>query len=207
MLYCNIIIIRIMKTNIQMHTILNMMKYFAANTKYCHLLKMMKLIYLSDVKSLRENDDIISGIQFKKWKKGPVADKLYFDLINNRLWSKWGVKIIKEEFNPNIDESPGFSYYFKFKDNDFNDEWFSENQLKIMKDIVFIYKDIRSEDISDITHEKSTINGYPWFNANDDDFIKFEDYLGKELTEEQKIQYEDIFEYNQRIRENEKSKI
>ena len=193
-----------METNTQMHTILNIMKYFATNTKYCHLLKMMKLIYLADVKSLRENDDIISGIQFKKWKKGPVADRLYFDLKDNKLWSKWGVKIIKEEFNPDIDESPGFSYYFKFKDNNFNDEWFSENQLKIMKEIVFIYEKYRSKDISDITHEKSTINGYPWFNANDKDFIKFEDYLGNHPSEKQKSEFNEIFKFNQAIREYEK---
>ncbi len=194
-----------METNTQMHTILNMMKYFATNTKYCHLLKMMKLIYLSDVKSLRENNDIISGIQFKKWKWGPVADEFYFDLKDNKLWSKWGVKIIKKQFDPDIDEVPDLSYYFKFKDNDFNDEWFSNNELKVLEEIVFIYKDIRSKDISDITHKQNTVNGYPWFNVNDKDFIKFEDYLGKHPSEKQKSEFNEIFKFNQAIREYGKS--
>lgn len=195
-----------MKKEFQMQVIVNMMKYFSQNTQYCHLLKMMKLMYLADLYSLRDNGDIISGIQFKKWEKGPVAEDIYHLLKDNKLWKDYGVKLIERKFDPAIDEDPRLGFDFKFKDDKFNDEWFSENELRTLKKVTTIYKDVKSKQISDITHRKTTTEGYPWSNADDNQNIDFEDYLGEELTEEQKKMFKDIFEFNQKLREYERSK-
>lgn len=191
---------------IQIEIIVNMMKYFSQNTKYCHLLKMMKLIYLSDLYSLRENGDIISGLKFKKWEKGPVAQDIYEMLKGRILWKDYGVKINESRFNQDIDESPDLGFEFIYKNTNFNKKWFSENEIKILEKVANIYRDVKSKQISKITHIGRSKEGFPWCNAKMDDYINFEDYLGDEKTEEQIRNFEDIFKYNQKLREYDRSK-
>jgi len=192
----------LINTEIQRNVIINMLRYFHKNTKYCHLLKMMKLIFLSDFYSLRESGDVISGLEYKKYPMGPVPEEFYRKLKNNELSTEWGIRLVKNTFDRNIDETDDYAYDFHFDKESFDDDYFSKNEIEILKKVVYTYKELKSKDISIITHKGE--EGYPWLNTEVGEKIEFKKLLGKTPSEKQLLFFNDVFEVNQKIRERNK---
>lgn len=135
--------------------LINAILYFVNNTKYCHKLKIVKLIYYLDFWYYKETRKSVTGLEYLTFPMGPVPVTLQDGLEPEKI--------------PN-----DFSQYFKTQ----NEEWdngegrtlhivpkkkvdlsvFSQLELKTMEKIVFIFKDMKAEDISDSTHMKHS----PW---------------------------------------------
>jgi uncharacterized phage-associated protein len=46
--------------------------FFAANTKYCGVTKLCKLLYFLDFIHYRQTGRTVTGLEYRAWPKGPV---------------------------------------------------------------------------------------------------------------------------------------
>ncbi len=60
--------------------LLEAVKYFAANTKYCGLTKLFKLLFFFDFTHFRETGRSVTGLNYQAWQRGPVPADLYGEI-------------------------------------------------------------------------------------------------------------------------------
>ena len=141
--------------------------FFTENTEHCYTLKLLKLLYFLDFKHFKKTGRSVTGQEYFAWPMGPVPKNLYNE-INKPTKIKKFFQVIKKEFEGH----KSIKLVPKIK---FNKDLFSIRQIKIMKDLVFIYKDVKSKDMTLASHEKNN----PWdkvFNKENkkNDLIPYE---------------------------------
>jgi len=124
--------------------LLNSIVYFAKNTRYLGITKLMKLLYFLDFTHFKQTGKSVTGLDYYAWKKGPVPSRLWREIINidkhDDLKRTISLSGDKEEFQE-----------IKAKEK-FNPEYFSKRELKLLKDIALIFKDARAEHIVKVAH-------------------------------------------------------
>jgi len=124
--------------------LLNSIVYFAKNTRYLGITKLMKLLYFLDFTHFKQTGKSVTGLDYYAWKKGPVPSRLWREIINidkhDDLKRTISLSGDKEEFQE-----------IKAKEK-FNPEYFSKRELKLLKDIALIFKDARAEDMVKVAH-------------------------------------------------------
>lgn len=157
---------------LQEQRIIHAMIYFINNTEHCHLLKLLKLLYLLDLEILRLTGRSVTELEYQAWEKGPVPPKLRDDIQNPQSFLSNSIKVTKSlgpskkdiTFKPLIE---------------FVSDFFSERELEQMKRLAEIYKDSKSKEMTAVTHQK-TDEGWPWFKVYKKDAnnrINLEDIL------------------------------
>ena len=139
------------------------MIYFVKNTKYCYKLKLLKLLYLLDFEHFRQTGMSVTGLNYEAWDMGPVPKNLYatiemlqerevpdfFEGIENNdlsLFNAFSINTVK--INKDM-------LLFEFKPKvDFNEKLFSIREMKIIKEIANNYKEKKSRDMIEVTHDK-----------------------------------------------------
>ena len=130
--------------------LINALIYFLKNTKQPGKTKLFKLLYFIDFWHFKETGKSITGLEYKAWGFGPVPDNLYHELQNPSADLVENIYI-----PPNLSDKS----FFKIKPlKKFNDEYFTKRELRIMKQVAFIFKEAKAEDMVNITHLK----GMPW---------------------------------------------
>ncbi|MBD3374285.1 DUF4065 domain-containing protein [candidate division KSB1 bacterium] len=135
--------------------LINAIIYFVRNTKYCHKLKLMKLLYFLDFWHFAQTGKSVTGLKYKAWEKGPVPPKVYHE--------------IDPENNPEDFEKAFFverkeikdtdKYYFKIQPKKkFNKNIFSKRELMLLEGISDLFRDLKSKDMIRSTHFKNS----PW---------------------------------------------
>jgi uncharacterized phage-associated protein len=108
--------------------LINVIVYFATNTRHCGKVKLFKLLYLLDFTHFREAGRSVTGLDYQAWKMGPVP----LDLM--REW---------EELEPNkalaIDIVPERVIDFKRElvvpKTSFDDSLFTRRELRLMHEL------------------------------------------------------------------------
>lgn len=150
--------------------LVNAIIYFVKNTKYCKKTKLFKLLYFLDFIHFKKYGTTVTGLEYYTWTYGPVPKKLFYEFSNNSDMFKNYFNIIKED-----DEetgTPGFKIYLKQKQPDLSQ--FTPNEIKIIVEVSFTYKNAKASEISEVSHLK----GMPW------------DRTKKEKGEDKLIDYE-----------------
>ncbi len=136
--------------------LINAILFFVKNTKNCRKMKLFKLLYFLDFIHFKLYGTTVTGLDYFAWRKGPVPKKLYFEFGDEDELEKYKkfFKVIKE-----TDEEDSKSYSFNIVPKAKPDlSIFTPNELKIVEDVAFQFKDATANQMSEITHLKNT----PW---------------------------------------------
>ena len=121
--------------------------YFIKNTKYCGKTKLFKLLYELDFKHFELTGSSVTGQIYKAFDYGPVPYILLNEIENKSELFKAYLSIIKQDnFNK-----------FKTK-RKFDESVFTKRQLKLLKEIAYIFRDATAQMMTKNSHVKNR----PW---------------------------------------------
>lgn len=160
--------------------LLEAVKYFAANTKYCGLTKLFKLLFFLDFDHFRETGRSVTGLNYQAWQMGPVPADLYHE-IREKPGQDMAAHLKIEnpsEIQVDVDRlavSDALNTYGGEPEGrdtrsvrvpakiralkPFKSKLFSKRELRLMEQIAFFYKEVIAVQISEISHLK----GKPWY--------------------------------------------
>ena len=142
--------------NMLRNKLLNAILFFAQNTRYCNMTKMSKLLYFLDFKHFEQTGYPSIGLKYYSFENGPVPKDFWLEVRDAKVPDDFEGKIAlirkTDEFSLGYKETE-----FIAKENPDMDV-FTPREKKILEGIVFIYKDIRAKEISEITHRED----HPW---------------------------------------------
>ncbi|MBD3338068.1 MAG: DUF4065 domain-containing protein [Candidatus Lokiarchaeota archaeon] len=142
--------------NITEHKILAGIKYFVKNTKNVGRTKLFKLLYHWDFIHFKKYGLSITGYDYYTFPFGPVPLKLYQQIESDNLPDllKNDIKIV-EDFNEEEDNQyKRFKVILKNKKIDL--DWLSPNEIKILEEVSFVFKDATAKQMTEITHLPNT---------------------------------------------------
>ncbi|MCY7291404.1 MAG: SocA family protein [Ferruginibacter sp.] len=111
---------------------------------------LLKLIFILEETSVKRFGLPFFDLRFHVWKLGPVSPDLFVELSEQ---PNWLAEFIGQE---------RFQDYFKFVPKKiFLDDEFSDNEIKLLEEVVDRFKYCTAKELVDFTHRKNT----PWYNA------------------------------------------
>ncbi len=120
--------------------------------------KLAKLLYLSDFTNYYQQLTPMSGVKYRRMEYGPVADAFF--TLTDELYNTGKIKVTFGErahvVSPTTREQNNF-------------DRLSTQELKLIKEICDEWKDKRTEEIVNFTHEQ-----LPWRSCRDGEFIPYE---------------------------------
>jgi uncharacterized phage-associated protein len=135
--------------------LLNIIAFFLVNTKHCYKLKLFKLLYFADIRHFQETGKPITALEYYAWPMGPVPIELNSEIDNCSPSLTKSIKVIDASLLEPESSSKAKIMKANFK---FNENFFSTRELKILKEIAEVFYEVKSQDISLISHEP----GGPW---------------------------------------------
>ena len=109
--------------------------------------KLLKLLYLIDEESTKRTGAPITWLSYNVWQFGPVAEDVYFSKIEGvNKFSKF------VRFDHILDGK-----YIVRPIVEFNDDEFSELDLKIIEDVIGKYGSLNTKQLIEITHSKDSL--------------------------------------------------
>lgn len=120
--------------------------------------KLAKLLYLADFTKFFQNLEPMSGVKYRRMEYGPVAD-VFFSLTDDLYQTgKIDIKPVEKAqiICPRSRETDNF-------------DKLSDEELDLIKEICSEWKDRRTEEIVNFTHEQK-----PWAACRDGEFIPYE---------------------------------
>lgn len=143
--------------------LVNSIVFFAKKVKGLGKVKLFKLLYFVDLEHFRQTGRTLTGLEYKAMKMGPVPQDLYNELDNVAKHKDLRAAIIA------MPAKSGKSHYDRRSENaviikakaTFDKQFFSKRELDILEKIVEVYKDVLSNDISDIAHNRDL----PWYKV------------------------------------------
>lgn len=127
--------------------LINAITYFAKNTNYCGKTKLMKLLFFLDFLHFKQTGKSVTGLEYYAWERGPVPKDLFEELDDMKSDLKAAISIVPSENFQKI-----------VSKKDFSDEFFSNREKKLLKDVSGIFKYARADDIVEVSH----LENKPW---------------------------------------------
>lgn len=123
--------------------------YFAKNTELCGKTKLMKLLYFLDFTHFRQTGKSVTGLDYYAWDFGPVPEDVWRELKNPDH--------LPEDLHEAITIIPQETTYGRPLERivprrDFDDEFFSPRELKIMVDVAQMFREADADLMVDSTH-------------------------------------------------------
>ena len=133
----------------------NVIIYFLNNTKKCHKLKLLKLLYFLDFEHYRQTGKSVTGLEYYAWEKVPVAKEVYegIDAPDKLEGLSNYITSFKEEF----EDGSGYKIVIKPKKN-FDPKLFSKRELKLLSETAEKFLEATGDQMKDASH---FIN-HPW---------------------------------------------
>ena len=129
--------------------LINAIIYFANNTKYCGKTKLLKLLYFLDFTHFKRTGKSVTGLEYYAWNMGPVPKDLFEELTGR----------LKPDMRKSIQDLPGGEGLQQIRPiKAFGKKYFSDNELKLLEDISFVFQEAKAEDMIESTHLKNE----PW---------------------------------------------
>ena len=180
------------KKTIQLNKIANILIYMAENTEDCGVTKANKLLYYVDCFHLLECGRIVTNDEYKKLPQGPVPEETYTRLtalvelsqgIDINIGFKQNYKeFLQDYIEIKIEELPE-PYNCRYKliaKKNFDPQWFSKSEIRIIKKVANKYKKMSARKMSEITHDE-----LPYKKALSSGSIDLKYYVKKKVTKEQ----------------------
>ena len=128
--------------------LINAVIYFSSNTKQCGKTKLVKLLYYLDFMHFRQTAKSVTDLKYYAWQFGPYPESFANeidnpppDLASSLLIQKTGKSFVaikaKKKFDPDV---------------------FSQRELKLLKDIAYIFNEASTDDIVEVSH----LPNQPW---------------------------------------------
>jgi uncharacterized phage-associated protein len=130
-------------TSHQLHKLGNTLIYLAEHVGELNKTKVLKLLFLLEESSVKKFGLPFLGLPFYVWKFGPVLKDVYVDLSENNEIELLGNFIQRASYDSKI---------FIPKHN-FNDDYFSDNEITLLEQVVRFSKNKVAKNLVDITHE------------------------------------------------------
>lgn len=129
--------------------LINSIIYFITNTNNCGKTKLFKLLFFLDFSHFQQTGKSVTGIDYYAWDFGPAPKELYEEFKNPKPDLTTHIS-----FQNAIDSS-----FFRIRAKKaFNSKYFSKREIKILEELAFIFKDVSTEDIKEISH----MTDKPW---------------------------------------------
>jgi len=145
-----------MKLSRDREKLLNAIIFFCNNTKHCHKLKLMKLLYYLDFWHFKETGRPVTNQIYKAWKMGPVPQQIYTELAPDKNPADLQEFLfIEEEVYDEINNKKKLVIKPK---KAFNDKIFTKRELEIINKVAEVFNEASGELIKDATHLKNA----PW---------------------------------------------
>ena len=110
----------------------------------------MKLLYFLDFMHFKKTGKSVTDLDYFAWEQGPVP-KTFFEEISGT--PKKDLKSLVT-----IKDTGDFQHISPEKGKNPDLDFFSPRELKLLKDISFIFRDVQAQEISDIAH----LPNEPW---------------------------------------------
>jgi uncharacterized phage-associated protein len=124
----------------------NTLIYFAMHVGEFNKTKALKLLFLLEESSVKKFGQPMLGFPFHVWQYGPVIADVYVDL-NEDAPSLLENFIQRTSINPQLFEAK----------QEFNDDFFSDNEIGLLEDIVKFAKSKTATDLIEITHKPGSL--------------------------------------------------
>ncbi len=135
----------------------NAIIYFVSKDKTVKLTKLMKLLYYLDFRCYKETGFSVTGQEYIAWPMGPVPVDVWKEIHCEEDNKRDLKKIIQLRKVPESQDSLG--YDLKLIGNaKFSDKPFTGKEIKMLKEISEIFKNIPAKLMIDSTH----MPGEPW---------------------------------------------
>jgi uncharacterized phage-associated protein len=127
--------------------LIDVVVYFASNTRHCGKVKLFKLLYLLDFTHFRETGRSVTGLDYRAWKTGPVP----FGLMQE--WDE-----LKSDMASAIDIVPekvvDFIRELVVPKVAFDDSLFTRRELRLMHELSTNFADELTKPMIGFTHEE-----------------------------------------------------
>jgi uncharacterized phage-associated protein len=128
--------------------LINVILYFAHNTRHLGKIKLFKLLFLLDFEQFRQTGRSVTGLEYRAWKFGPVP-----------------VEVMQEWDEPEADLAAAISIrpekVIDFVRETivplvpFDDSHFTKRALRTMEELAVRYRDTYSPTLIDVTHAEN----------------------------------------------------
>lgn len=130
--------------------LLNAIIYFARNTSYCGVTKLIKLLFLLDFEHFKQTGRSVTGLQYQAWWRGPVPRPLWDEIDNPK---------------------PDFSEHVEFRTvpageyerdeaiplKDFDSHYFTRRELRLLEQLAAQYRYHNAGRMVDVTHRENDV--------------------------------------------------
>jgi uncharacterized phage-associated protein len=130
----------------QINKLGNTLMYFAKNVSEFNKTKALKLLFLLEESCVKKFAQPMLGFPFQVWQFGPVQKDVYVDLTEHPL-QMLGEFIDKASYNNEI----------LLAKVDFNDDYFSDDEVGLLEDIVRFAKHKTTQDLIQVTHKPGSL--------------------------------------------------
>lgn len=155
----------------------------------------MKLLYFLDFYHFKYKGKSVTGLEYFAWEMGPVPKDLYDELSNKEIMKPDLAKAINVVNIDNLEKI--------FPKKKFNDEYFTNREKKLLKDLSDIFRDAMAKDMVEVSHLKNE----PWDKTlkekgpfqKIDYMLSIDDTEGSLSYDEAKERMEEILEVHQAL--------
>ena len=130
----------------------NIIIYFKVHTEHLGVTKLNKLLFFADFLHYQETGRSITGQDYFAWEFGPVPVKVYKEITGNE---DCGLGL-SECFS--IEEHNRFKQLCLKSGAEFDEDVFTDRELKILADVSTSFADTDAESIVEISHH----DNMPW---------------------------------------------
>lgn len=132
----------------QRKKLINIIIYFAKNTKYCGKIKILKLLSELDFEHFKQVGKPATGLYYSAWDMGPVPVKLFKELSDQ----------MPSDLADAIKIVPSGKLQQIIPKKKFNSKYFTKREKKLLLNLVEIFRDATAEQMKESSHRK----GGPW---------------------------------------------
>lgn len=139
--------------------LINAALYFAAHTRHCGKIKLIKLLYLLDFEHYRQTGASVTGLEYRAMKMGPVPLDLYqeWDALEPDFAA--AIDIVPERVLDYVRESV-------HPKRPFDDSHFSRRELRLMATLAERFCEDYSQPMINITHAERGPWAAIWDNGH-----------------------------------------
>lgn len=142
--------------NIFRKKLLNSTLFFAKNTKRLNLTKLSKLLYFLDFTHFKQTGYPSIGLDYYSFERGPVPKDFWAEIKDGDVPEDFKGKlalIFKVD-----DLAPSYKEIEIRAIEEPDLSTFTPREIKILKDLAFVFKEARGKDIAEVTH----LRKQPW---------------------------------------------
>ncbi len=145
-----------MQPNIYRKKLLNAVLFFAKNTKYTSMSKILKLLYFLDFKHFKQTGYPSIGLKYDAFRKGPVPRSFWLEIKDGNVPEDFKDKLALLIKRDDLDQRSKEIEFRNIVDPDLS--IFTQREKEILDNLAFVFKEARAWEMSEVTHLKNE----PW---------------------------------------------